>query len=58
MKDQWKCSIGLLREGFMYVCKENGHARNIKLLVAGILVAVSRDLQHRQAECVLCHKLS
>ena len=21
--DQWKCSIGLLREDFMYVCKEN-----------------------------------
>ena len=21
--DQWKCSLGLLREDFMYVCKKN-----------------------------------
>ena len=42
----------------MFVKRMTGHARNIKLLVDGILVAVSRDLQHRQAKCVLCHKLA
>ena len=54
-------SVALNRSGktlCMFVKRMTGHARNMELIVARILMAVSRDLQHRQTECVLCHKLS
>ena len=42
----------------MFVKRMTGHARNIKLIVARILVTVACDLQHQQAGCALGHKVS
>ena len=42
----------------MFVKRMASHARNMKLIVARILVTVACDLQHRQAGCALGHKVS
>ena len=54
-------SVALNRSGktlCMFVKRMTGHARNMKLIVARILVTVTCDLQHRQAGCALGHNVS